>query len=90
MEQYVQQIVKEYAEKEAELQTVIKESESVRAQMAEVQRVANVAQEEVGAYKDRCKRLETEVEIKGKTGNGLEQKQMRDMEFEIKQLREQH
>lgn len=72
MEEYVQQIVKEYAEKEAELQTVIKESESVRGQMAEVQRVANVAQEEVVAYKERCLRLEKEVEIKGKPGNGLE------------------
>jgi len=58
--------------------------------LEETARVKKVAEDEVGQYKLRCQTLEKELEIKGKSSGGVDSKQMRDMEFELKQMRDSH
>ena len=66
------------------MQSTLSETNVLRTAKQEAERLGKLAETELVSYKERCQILEKELEIKGKSGMGVDQKQMRDMEFELK------
>jgi hypothetical protein len=87
MDAYIQSIVKEYQEKENELQGALLAQKVAEEAQAKAMKENVLMLKEVSGFKERCKALEIEMEVKGK---GVKKDQSEEMEFEIRRVRENY
>lgn len=88
MDQYIQNIIKEYHDKENELQQALLAMQVSQEKAAGLEKQNQVMQREVDGFQQRCKDLEQELEIS--KGNDRQKETQDSMEFEVRKMRETH
>ena len=88
MDQYIQSIIKEYHDKENELQQALSAMSVTQEKATGLEKQNQVMQREVAGFQQRCKDLEQELEMS--KGNDRQKETHDSMEFEIRKMRETH